>query len=54
MAKSTDKVKIILDSGVCAEAQAPVIVSASRSIDIPAFYADWFFESFFKNVIQND
>ena len=26
-----------------AEAQAPVIVSASRSTDIPAFYADWFF-----------
>ena len=44
MAKSTDKIKIILDSGVSAEAQAPVIVSASRSTDIPAFYADWFFE----------
>ena len=27
-----------------AEAQAPIIVSASRSTDIPAFYADWFFE----------
>ena len=26
-----------------AEAQAPVIISASRSTDIPAFYADWFF-----------
>ena len=23
--------------------QAPLIVSASRSTDIPAFYADWFF-----------
>lgn len=44
MAKSTDKIQIILDSGVSAEAQAPVIVSASRSTDIPAFYADWFFE----------
>lgn len=44
MAKSTDKLQIILDSGVSAEAQAPVIVSASRSTDIPAFYADWFFE----------
>lgn len=44
MAKSTDKIKITLDSGVSAEAQAPVIVSASRSTDIPAFYADWFFE----------
>lgn len=26
-----------------AEVQAPVIISASRSTDIPAFYADWFF-----------
>ncbi len=26
-----------------AEAQAPAIISASRSTDIPAFYADWFF-----------
>lgn len=25
------------------KAQAPVIISASRSTDIPAFYADWFF-----------
>ena len=44
MAKSTDKKRITLDSGVRVEAQAPVIVSASRSTDIPAFYADWFFE----------
>ena len=25
------------------EATAPVIISASRSTDIPAFYAEWFF-----------
>ncbi|MBR0178352.1 MAG: DUF1848 domain-containing protein [Bacteroidales bacterium] len=31
------------DNGMIAEAQAPVIISASRSTDIPAFYADWFF-----------
>ena len=31
------------DNGTIAEAQAPVIISASRSTDIPAFYADWFF-----------
>ena len=36
------KTKIQLDNGQLAEAQAPVIVSASRSTDIPAFYADWF------------
>lgn len=34
---------IELDEGRRAEAQAPEIVSASRSTDIPAWYADWFF-----------
>lgn len=29
--------------GKLVKAQAPIIVSASRSTDIPAFYADWFF-----------
>lgn len=38
-----DKVKIVRDNGQEADAQAPVIVSASRSTDIPAFYAEWFF-----------
>ena len=38
-----DKIKIIRDNGDVVEAQAPIIVSASRSTDIPAFYADWFF-----------
>jgi len=38
-----DKVKIQRDNGEWVEAQAPIIVSASRSTDIPAFYADWFF-----------
>lgn len=33
---------IQLESGELASAQSPVIVSASRSTDIPAFYADWF------------
>ena len=37
-----DKIQITLENGVIADAQAPVIVSASRSTDIPAFYADWF------------
>lgn len=31
-------------NGSVVQAQAPVIVSASRSTDIPAFYADWFFD----------
>ena len=38
-----NKVYITRDNGQRAEAQAPIIVSASRSTDIPAFYADWFF-----------
>ncbi len=38
-----NKVSIILENGEKAEAQSPLIVSASRSTDIPAFYCDWFF-----------
>lgn len=37
------KIQIRRDNGEMVEAQAPIIVSASRSTDIPAFYADWFF-----------
>lgn len=37
------KIQIQRDNGEIVDAQAPVIVSASRSTDIPAFYADWFF-----------
>ncbi|MBD5247489.1 MAG: DUF1848 domain-containing protein [Barnesiella sp.] len=44
MSKTTDKIPIILDSGEKTIAQAPIIISASRSTDIPAFYSDWFFE----------
>jgi len=37
------KIKIQRENGETVDAQAPIIVSASRSTDIPAFYADWFF-----------
>jgi len=37
-----DRIEIINDSGDSVFAQTPVIISASRSTDIPAFYADWF------------
>ncbi|MDR2926844.1 MAG: DUF1848 domain-containing protein [Cytophagaceae bacterium] len=37
-----NKAKIKIQSGELVEAQAPVIISASRSTDIPAFYSDWF------------
>lgn len=40
-----EKVQITRDeSGEKVLAQAPIIVSASRCTDIPAFYADWFFK----------
>lgn len=43
MATWKDKLNIKLENGVSVDAQAPHIISASRSTDIPAFYADWFF-----------
>lgn len=39
---SIEKFKIQTDAGIRVDAQAPVIISASRSTDIPAFYAQWF------------
>ena len=36
--------KEIFVDGKLVKAQAPIIVSASRSTDIPAFYANWFFD----------
>lgn len=37
------KIERPLEDGTIVPMQAPLIVSASRSTDIPAFYADWFF-----------
>ena len=37
-----DRTLITTDSGEIVEAIIPVIISASRSTDIPAFYAKWF------------
>ncbi|MBQ7462913.1 MAG: DUF1848 domain-containing protein [Bacteroidaceae bacterium] len=45
---TSDKVIIHLDQGQQVEATAPVIISASRSTDIPAFYAKWFFNRLAK------
>ena len=42
------KIIITNDTGEQVEATAPVIVSASRSTDIPAFYAKWFFNRLAK------
>ncbi|WP_300370519.1 DUF1848 domain-containing protein [Brachyspira sp.] len=41
--KKTNKLFIKLQNNTEVEAQAPTIISASRSTDIPAFYLDWFF-----------
>jgi DNA repair photolyase len=39
-----DKVRIINDLGIEKEAIAPVIISATRRSDIPAWHSDWFME----------
>lgn len=39
---------ITIDSGEQVEALAPIIISASRSTDIPAFYVKWFFNRLAK------
>jgi len=39
-----EKVQIINQNGEKVDAQAPIIISASRSTDIPAFYSDWLIE----------
>jgi len=46
------KIEIKTERGEKVQAQAPVIVSASRSTDIPAFYSDWFFNRLKKGYIK--
>lgn len=46
------KEEIRLESGERVAAQMPIIVSASRSTDIPAFYADWFMERLRKGYVK--
>ena len=43
-----EKIIITTDNGETVEASAPIIISASRSTDIPAFYAKWFFNRLAK------
>lgn len=40
------------DNGTEVVAQAPLIISASRATDIPAFYTDWFFRRLEKGYIR--
>lgn len=42
------------DGGTEVLAQAPLIISASRATDIPAFYADWFFRRLDRGLCQSD
>lgn len=43
-----EKIIIANEAGELVEAIAPVIISASRATDIPAFYAKWFFNRLAK------
>ena len=47
-----NKIGIETDTGEKVEAQAPIIISASRSTDIPAFYGDWFIERHKKGYLS--
>jgi DNA repair photolyase len=49
---SWKNIKIIAENGEEVSAQAPVIISASRSTDIPAFYSDWFIERFKRGYLK--
>ena len=40
----TEKIKLTLKDGHIVDAQTPLIISASRATDIPAFYSQWFFD----------
>ena len=45
------KIAIRTDDGTTVEAQSPVIISASRSTDIPAFYTNWFINRLKKGYV---
>lgn len=49
--KTHPVIEIKTDIGTTVKAQAPIIISASRSTDIPAFYIDWFFNRLMKGYV---
>ena len=51
MAFGREKVDIITDSGEIKQGIAPVIISASRSTDIPAFHSKWFINRLEKGYV---
>ncbi len=51
MAQNWDKAQIKTDKGELKEGIAPIIISASRSTDIPAFHAKWFMNRLEKGYV---
>ena len=47
-----DKIEITIENGEKVQVQAPVIVSASRSTDIPAFYSKWIINRIKKGYLK--
>ena len=50
--KGWERVKIITSDNQQVEALAPLIISASRSTDIPAFYAQWFIDRLKRGYVR--
>ena len=48
----TEKKILTLKEGIAVEVQTPLIVSASRATDIPAFYSQWFFDRLHDGYIR--
>lgn len=48
----TSKADLTLSDGSVVEAQTPLIVSASRATDIPAFYSDWLFNQLGQGYVR--
>lgn len=49
---TNEKIRILTDAGQPVEALAPVIISASRATDIPAFHSAWFFDRLAKGYCE--
>lgn len=52
MAKTWEEVEIKTDDGLIVKGIAPLIISASRSTDIPAFFSKWFFNRLNKGYVK--
>ena len=52
MANPWSEIEIITDDNKTVKGIAPIIISASRSTDIPAFFSKWFFNRFEKGYVK--